>query len=109
MTAQKLRRTERHEYEPGCGHQHCHIHDVDEDDRGAYIACGECGHVYLTARSLRQAYRRMLREITKQPRMEGGYVLSLPLRMHSWYRRGWSRLTLRASRIYWCPECAHDF
>lgn len=35
---------------------HCHWHDVDEPDAGAYKACLECGHVYLTRQALRDAW-----------------------------------------------------
>lgn len=111
MTAQKLRRTEQHEVTPGCGHQHCHIHEVDEDDRGAYLACGECGHVYLTARSLRKAYRRVVWQMMRS--RPDSTAERRPWFSDEWQtgiiRHLWMLATVRASRLTFCQECIHDF
>lgn len=103
-------RHDRHEPTDACWRDHCYIHDVDEPGDGAYLACGECFHVYPTKRDLRRAYRR------------GHPSLRDDWRRASWLRdddftpsrltmiRWWLRLRLlRASRIYFCPECSHDF
>lgn len=52
-----------------------------------YQVCYECAAEYPTARALRRAYRK------------GG--AALPGRFR--------RLFVRASRVYFCPECLHDF
>lgn len=102
--------TEQHEPGNECYGLHCWEHHVDEASRpGDYIACGECGHIYRTAGELRRAYRREI------------------LRVHSWEGDRWlipdrgpfggptrlqkliAALTIRASKIYFCQHCIHDF
>lgn len=83
-------------------HGHCYSHHVDEPGRG-YITCIECGHLYRTKRDLRRAYRRGFRQ-TVQPRR----LLSDDLDM-GWGGYLWRLLTVRASTIYFCQECSHDF
>lgn len=82
-----------HDPTSACLTVHCHTHHVDEDDAGAYRVCRECGHVFPTARALRREHRRVWRDF---PTRE-------PLR----YRI--RRQLVRASRIWTCPHCAHDF
>lgn len=65
--------------------------------RRPYQVCLECGHVYQTAGDLRRAYRR---EFWNGWRHWGG---------EPWWRLAWRLLTARASRIYFCQECTHDF
>lgn len=74
---------------------HCHVHHVDEPDAGAYRVCGECGHVYATARDLRRAYRRAV-------------LRHIPGGVRRW-RLWWRAATVRASRVSFCQHCAHDF
>lgn len=83
-----------HEPTDTCLPDHCYWHDVDEPGAG-YITCGECGHLYRTARELRRAYRRQVL---------GGRSWGVPL---SW--RLWKALTARARSIYFCQMCIHDF
>lgn len=83
-----------HEPTDACIDVHCHWHNVDELGTG-YITCGECGHLYRTARDLRRAYRR---EVLSRP----GFGISLRWRL-------WRAMTIRARRIYFCQECIHDF
>lgn len=94
----------RHEPTDDCWDWHCVIHDVDEVGDG-YLRCGECGHLYLTRRELRKAYRRMIWGIN------GG--LRKPLGQKGWSKPLWVRLwdmaTVRADKVYWCMECAHNF
>lgn len=75
-----------HDVDERCVDVHCAFHHVDE--RGpAHIVCPECWHRYATARDLRRMYRRCMAGV-------------MP----------WWRLVLvRASRLYFCPLCAHDF
>lgn len=84
---------EQHEVTAACQEDHCHSCQVDEPGTG-YILCGECGHLYRTARDLRRAYRRIVWEFWRED--------------HHW-RTLWKILTVRASRIYFCQECIHDF
>lgn len=70
--------------------QHCAWHNIDEP--GGWRNCGECGHAYPTAGALRRTYRRMVWQV----------FAGEPL----W--RIWRCLTVRASRIDYCPLCAHD-
>lgn len=58
-----------------------------------YQTCFECGQIYLTARDLRRAYRAALKRM--------GYP--------GWVRMVARLATVRASRIYFCQECLHDF
>jgi hypothetical protein len=84
----------------------CWSHNVDEMRIGTpYIVCGECGHVYQSARALRKARRATMRGI---------YLGSLR-HANDWMpfwqsiRGAVSLYTRRAKRIYHCPLCAHDF
>jgi hypothetical protein len=77
-----------------CLPDHCHWHDEDEPG-GGYVLCGECGHLYRTARDLRRAYRR---------EVLSGSGFGIPL-----WRRFWAALTVRADQITFCQECIHDF
>lgn len=64
-----------------------------------YRICGECGHVYPTGGSLKRAYRRELWSgwrTAYQPRPALWWVL-------------WRLLTIRASAIFFCQACIHDF
>ncbi len=74
-----------------CWAMHCDSHNVDEASKNVYIRCGECGHLYPTKRALRKAWRDRGREI--------GWTFD-------WRFRAWFK---RASKIYFCPECSHDF
>lgn len=67
-----------------CAHCHCYYHDVDEAGE-TYIECYECGHAYPSKRALRRAHRDMP--------------------MHLW----WRALLTPASRITYCPLCAHSW
>lgn len=82
-----------------CGHLHCAIHNVDELSYPSYFTCGECGHVYPTARALRRAERRWQWHARK---FDDGW------------RFGWIDLalrlaTVRVSRIASCALCSHDW
>lgn len=57
----------------------CEIHGTFEDIDDPYIVCGECGHVYRTARELEDA----------------DYVITAEWDM--------------AADILICPLCTHDF
>lgn len=76
-----------------CFTQHCHIHHIDEDDKGAHRVCGECFHVYRTARELRREERRAWWQIAAGER---------------WWRRFRRVVAVRASRTFTCPHCSHD-
>lgn len=76
-----------------CLPDHCYFHNVDEPG-GGYVLCGECGHLYRTPRELRSAYRRVVWGFWRED--------------HHW-RSLWRFLTIRASRIYFCQYCIHDF
>lgn len=88
------RTQEQHEPSFLCVDYHCYSHGVDEPGEG-YIGCYECGHLYRTARDLRRAYRRQ--------------VMRGPMFGMSKWRCRWRALTVRASKIYFCQECIHDF
>lgn len=73
-----------------------------------YNICGECGHVYWTARQLRRAYRRTLAaRMPDQPHRRRWFGYD-PFDL-TWAQLAWYSITARASRIYHCQECAHDF
>lgn len=83
-----------HEPTAACDAVHCYSHHVDEPGPG-YIVCGECGHLYRTARELRRAYRRA--------------SLAIPDYDVPRWRILWRAWTIRASSIFFCQECIHDF
>lgn len=87
--------TEQHEPTDACNNDHCYTHHVDEPGTG-YIVCPECWHVYQTARELRREYRR------NRPGIEWREWRWLPAYL-------WRLLTVRASKIPFCPLCMHDF
>lgn len=78
---------------------HCHIHNVDESDNGAFQVCLECGHVYQTAGALRRDYRRAYWRVARDDRFD-----RTPL-----WRRLWRVATVRASQVSFCQHCVHDF
>jgi len=67
--------------------EHCYVHGAHEPvpQGGAYIVCGECGHVYHTALDL-------LRDFAEQA--PPGFVVSGDT---------------TAKDIAFCPFCTHDF
>lgn len=80
-----------------CGEEH--------QGRG-YRWCGECWHLYPTARSLRRAMRRpYLHRLwgLQRPFLKGNDL------ENGWFYDLWAALTIRVSRIYFCPLCSHDF
>jgi hypothetical protein len=92
---------------------HCHSHNRDEAGP-AYIACGECGHLYRSARSLRRAYRRVHGQILRHGWRKAPWLphRSAPPFIDSRVERIWIWLRsrfVRASSITFCQECTHDF
>lgn len=57
----------------------CWIHNELEESKGAYKVCFECGHVFMTKKSLMEMCRRLWKQ---NPEMDV---------------------------IYSCPLCCHDF
>jgi hypothetical protein len=98
---------ESHQVTDACYPVHCHSCDLDEPADGAYIVCGECGHVYRTRRALRREWRRTERrdEVFAYAdwKSSGGHRLGW--RLTVW----WSLLTVRSGQIYSCPLCGHDW
>lgn len=80
----------RHDPTDECDPNHCYFHMVDEPGPG-YHRCFECGHLYASARELRQAYRQMVAELDPTP--------------YGWVRK-WFKT---AEGVWFCPHCAHDF
>jgi hypothetical protein len=83
-----------HEVTNACADRHCFAHNVDEGATGWHV-CGECMHVYPSARALRRDYRR---EVLRTPRF------GVPL-----WRLWWRALTIRTSQIHFCQHCVHDW
>lgn len=77
----------------------CYVHGVVEPAEGAWLVCFECGHVYPTAGALRREYRREYWRVACDDRFGR---IPLP-------RRVWRVLTVRASTVYFCQHCVHDF
>ena len=78
---------------------HCWWHEVDEVGDG-YIRCGECGHLYLTKRALRRAYRAVLWSMIRDAWKR---IQLVPLELV------WNMLTRKTKDIYFCQLCTHDF
>lgn len=99
------RRVVPHQPADECGGDHCYAHNVDEPAANAHTVCGECFHVFPTARALRRDHRRVLWQMRP---------LRGPLPWHStpWQQSLWRYLyrlaTVRTSQIWVCPHCAHD-
>lgn len=87
-----------HEFSTDCWEVHCVMHGLDEVGSG-YRRCGECGHLYDSARELRRLYRRGYWEA-----LHSGWVAK-PFNV----KRLWHLVTIRASRIAFCQLCMHDF
>lgn len=92
-----------------------HCFSCQRDEEGpAYIACGECGHLYPSARSLRRAYRRVHNQILRHDWRAAPWLpqRSGPVFVDSRIERIWpwflSRF-VRAASISFCQECIHDF
>jgi hypothetical protein len=97
-TPQSLRLDVEHEESDRCAGYHCWRHNVDEDGP-RYRACYECGHLYRSKRDLRRRYRHELRVAYYDGPNERWDRLRL------W----WWLLTTRASKVFFCQECSHDF
>jgi hypothetical protein len=93
-----------HEPTEACGAVHCHSHHVDEPADPAYIVCFECGHVYRTARELRQEYRSAWTGFLRNAIGDASIGDQLQT---AWF---WllSRFA-RARSITFCQHCIHDF
>lgn len=95
---------------------HCWAHNVDEyvGTGPVYQACIECGHLYRSKRELRRAYLRVhwqfFTAAWRDRHMRESYPTELrdpPLaELAHWV---WRALTVRASKIYFCQHCIHDF
>jgi hypothetical protein len=74
-----------HQVTAACRDVHCAYHEDDEDPAGAVRVCFECGHAYLTAGEIRQAWADgappELRGMPAPPAEEIGFC---PLCMHDW-------------------------
>jgi len=88
-----------------CAGIHCEIHQVDEPNPG-YRGCGECFHLFRSARELRMAHRKVHRELYEslkpRPWFSNEWVTG---RLRYW----WGMLSVRAGKIWTCPLCTHDF
>jgi hypothetical protein len=106
MAVSPYRTREQHEANDDCWRWHCWTHNVDEMRIGKpYLVCGECGHVFQTARALRKARRATMRSIYLGELRHARTWRSLWLGL----RGTLSLYTRRADKIYHCPLCAHDF
>lgn len=89
-----------------------HCFSCQRDEEGpAYIACGECMHLYPSARSLRTAYRRGFTDLLRNNWTGAPWFASNAFRDSRlsllWI---WLRCRLaRAKSIAFCPLCLHDF
>jgi len=82
--------------------QHCSWHNIDEPEQpGDHRTCGECGHIYRTARDLRWAYIRSVWQDVRRPSPH------FDLRDRWEYLIGAVRRP--AADQYFCPLCGHDF
>jgi hypothetical protein len=117
-------RRDEHDVSEQCKSMHCECHHVDEPEPG-YLACGECLHLYRTARALRRAYRRKAFKIfwedlrgrgPKLPDRDDPIWNDAPDDMKpprfpklQLIRSMIKLLWIKADKIYSCPCCSHDF
>ena len=99
-----------HAATPQCFPYHCFSCDLDEYAEAGeyYLCCGECGHVYRTARELRREYRRKFWQIQRsysrfRPWVFGNEFTPSNLEVL------WRMLTVRVKDIYFCQKCIHNF
>ena len=111
-----------HEVTEACLAEHCAWHNVDEPG-GSYVVCPECWHSYPSARSLRAAYRREAFKIywddvrgrgpkVTQEQRQWAKDMGSPIPHFLRVRALWAMRKLifvRASKIYVCQCCHHDF
>lgn len=88
---------------------HCYGCHLDHDpDMPAWLWCLECGHAYRRPRDLRKAYRREMWQLLREHSSDAPWLVS-----NDWYPsmawHVWRIVTARASKIYFCQECLHDF
>lgn len=96
-----------HDETVACQDKHCCSCGVDEAAENPYVICGECGHVYKTAGSLRRAYRRevwgnLAGASFKVPWFGNDFA-------NGRFESLWMIVSVRASKVYFCQECIHDF
>lgn len=88
-----------HEVSADCELVHCFTHQIDEIEPpdGGYIVCGECFHVFNTARDLIEEFIRMTQDLKDQSVLDftgtARYDIPVP----------------PVEMIFFCPFCAHDF
>jgi hypothetical protein len=82
----------------------CH-YEVEPIPPNAYIVCGECGHVW-TAKALRRAWHHAYPLPKLSLWRDDEFDHARPFR---WLRAVRHRWFKRATRIYFCQECIHDF
>jgi len=85
-------RTDRHDQSECSSRWHCEIHGLAEQVDRRFRWCFECGHWYETPADLRRAYRREYPE----PQTWREFAVAV-----------WRCLTVRASKIPFCPLCMH--
>jgi hypothetical protein len=87
----------------------CYVHFQNETaglDRW-YLRCGECGHVFREPKDLRKAARHTIwSTCSTDPRRP--WFKSSPFAV-SWCRAWWECVKVRSSKVFFCPECSHDF
>lgn len=89
-----------------CTKVHCYGCGQDHPQQRAWLWCFECGHAYRTPGELRRAYRRVLLASIRHERLpwlRGNEFDPSKLRIL------WQAVTIRASKIYFCQLCLHDF
>lgn len=90
-----------------------HCFSCQRDEEGPhYIACGECFHLYPSARSLRIAYRRGFTDLLRNSWTGAPWFAAKSPLADSRLSLLWIWLRCRFARsksIAFCPLCLHDF
>jgi hypothetical protein len=81
--------------------EQCWHHGPEPIPAHYYILCVECGHCYVTAEDLEAAHREADARAMAAPWHESWVAAGLA------YAGPWPEL--KASEIFACPLCAHDF
>lgn len=83
---------------------YCAVHGIYEtvpDD--TFRICGECNHVYPTAKDLVDLYNQEGRRVTRSMMAETQTDLNTPGEVGEWVDK------VKVADVFMCPVCNHDF
>ena len=85
--------TDPHEPSRSCRGEDCYSHGVDEQQPAGGLACGECGHVFVTPAALLADHAAAIGRLNARLPDGGELVVA----------------ETDPAKITICPHCSHDF